>query len=182
MKYAVVSLIAVLLQTTAFANHIEKSRAAALARQYEKASFISSLADRSGWYTGRCYMLADPDKPVGTLLMIDSRTRSGRNGPMFDADVPKFVFAVQNSSFSSPSAYDAPTVEMISHYSEYLSKVFENDEYSVAFERDRAQVSEFKLGDARWSIRHDGKYFFGRVAKLNGDLTSGYCYFFKRVH
>src|SRR5688572_29939712 len=101
-------LIMTTLAALAFASPIDSqdtmgTRYAELRERF-KAAAPARAEDVVGWTTGRCYKATAPDRPIGALLVNESRPSDGREGPDFDHPITKGFFLVAN-----PHSLNDPT-------------------------------------------------------------------------
>lgn len=126
-----------------------------------------------GWFSGRCYLGSNENKPINTLLMGEY---SYNNGPLF----PNSFHLVSILNGSQPEDYyDYLTEEKISGINNWL---INNRKYiSVAEEDSGALASSYidNTTNARYMIKKKNNYYIEAV-KENLDITL-YCYYFKKV-
>lgn len=131
---------------------------------------LPSKAELSGWFSGRCYDLPSPNKPVGVLLA--GVLNAGDNGPLFP---PNLELRLGLVGAAGPSDYD----ELTPVEEKQVAKILESElpKAIVAREKEGALAMTYNSFENR--VRRYGTYFIARGAVKQA--PNMFCYFFKKV-
>ncbi|MFC1523018.1 hypothetical protein ACFL6Y_11475 [Elusimicrobiota bacterium] len=139
-----------------------------------------------GWFTGRCYHVADPCRPTPKLLAGLRSQDNGDNGPLFPSqhDLKLFQFIADPSD---PNAYDELSEREITDIESSLRQ--DANWITHAIEINGSLVTWHRRNNLKYRIRSYKSYFIAEYAVLDdvkdrfksGDVVT-MCYFFKKVH
>lgn len=143
--------------------------------------FAASRESSEGWYSGRCYSSSAPNTAVGNILITETRTAPGNEGPIFDRPVTKFFVVGRGSNGygAAPEYFDNMTPAQMAEVQAWVDQNFHNANISEAYEYGNSYATDYYR--TRWESRTDRQFHFVRTTDLGNGNAYAYCYFFKKV-